>query len=100
MSEVQLNVDNMYNGSIEAIINGISSNRPFELINAIIAGTKLDFRSEKFIEGLKRAEQNEETLLGVPIKEFAIASLDVIGVRKYIGDNDRIKEMIRCKLNF
>ena len=75
MSEVQLNVDNMYNGSIEAIINGISSN-------------------------LKRAEQNEETLLGVPIKEFAIASLDVIGVRKYIGDNDRIKEMIRCKFNF
>lgn len=100
MSNVQINVDNMHNGSISTIMNGITSDSPFELLNAIIAGTKLGLRGKEFIEGLKKAQQNEEVLMGIPIKEFAIASLEVLGIQKYLGDNERIKEMIQCKFNF
>ena len=100
MSNVQTTINEMHNGSIEIILQGISSTTPLILLNAIIAGTKLGIKEKEFVEGLKKAEQSEEMLMGVPIKEFASASLEILEIQKYLGDNNRVKEMVQCKLNF
>lgn len=100
MNNSQLKVKAMHDGSIEEILNGIKSNNTFELINAIIAGTRMNIKDNKFVDRLESAMKNEETLLGVPVYEFATASLDILGIKKYKGNNRRIKEMIQSELKF
>lgn len=100
MSDVQSNINNMHNGSTVAIINGISSRSSIEVLNAIVAGTRLKLKDKMFVKSLEKAKDNEESLMGIPIKEFAIASLDILNIQKYSGDSDRVREMIQCELKF
>lgn len=100
MSEIQFNVDNMYDGSTVAILNGISSMSSVEVLNAIVAGTRLKLKDKEFIKGLEKAGNNEEALMGIPIKEFAMAALDILNIEKYSGNSVRVREMIQCGLKF
>lgn len=100
MSDIQAEIDKMHNGSIESIMKGISSDIPIVILNAIIAGTRLELKNIVFTEGINKTKRSAEVLLGVPIRNFAIASLDVLGIEKYLGDDIRIKELIDCKFRF
>ena len=39
-------------------------------------------------------------MMGVQISEFAKASLDILGIKEYRGDEKRIKDMIESKFEF
>lgn len=97
MDNIQVRVDSMRNGSVTAIMNGIHSDCPFELLNAIIAGTKIHLLDIEFIECVKAATKIEIVMMGVPLSDFAIAALETLGIQKYSGNNQRIKELIQCK---
>ena len=84
----------MHAGNREEIIAGIHSETPIIVMNAVIAGVRQGVRDEKYIEGLRKAAENEITLLHISIKDVAIAGLDVLGIEKYEGDDSRIKEYI------
>ena len=100
MSDIQFNIDKMHDGSIETIMQGISSDTPIELLNSIIAGTKLRIKEKSFVDGVEKATKSEVALMGIPLKEFAVASLEILGIRRYLGENERIKAMIQCEFNF
>lgn len=93
-------IDEMSNGNVESIISGIYSDSSYTVLNAIIAGTKNNVSDKKFIEGVKKAVDDETTFLGIPLYKFAIASLHCLGVKMYIGSDKTIKEMIGTKFQF
>lgn len=100
MNDIQVKIDEMHSGIVEAIMQGISSDTPIVILNAIISGTKLGLKNNVFVEGIKKAKANKEILMGIPLKEFAIASLEILGIEKYLGDSKRIKDLIKCEFNF
>lgn len=98
MTKVQTKIDAMHKGNINAITNGISSRVPIVALNAILAGTQHDLHDPVFIEGVKQATENNETILGIPMKSFATASLHLLGEKKYAGKDTIIISMIDAKL--
>lgn len=100
MNNIQQRVDNMHKGSVSDIMGGIYSDCLFERLNAIIAGTRIHLLDKKFVDCVKAETETETTLMGVPVKEFAVASLEVLEIQKYSGDNPRVKGLIQCKFNF
>lgn len=98
MTKVQTRIDDMHNGNINAITNGISSRVPIVALNAILAGTQRNLHDPVFVEGVKQAEESNEILLGIPLKSFATASLHLLGEKKYAGDDKLIIAMIDTKM--
>ena len=100
MNSIKERIDEIHNGSVKAIMDGITSSSPIEFLNAMIFGTRLGIVNAKFIESVKNAENNETVMMGVQISEFAKASLDILGIKEYRGDEKRIKDMIESKFEF
>lgn len=100
MNSIKERIDEIHNGSVKAIMDGITSSSPIEFLNAMIFGTRLGIDNAKFIESVKNAENNETVMMGVRISEFAKASLDILGIKEYRGDEKRIKDMIESKFEF
>ena len=100
MNSIKERIDEIHNGSVKAIMDGITSSSPIEFLNAMIFGTRLGIDNAKFIESVKNAENNETVMMGVQISEFAKASLDILGIKEYRGDEKRIKDMIESKFEF
>lgn len=98
MTKVQMKINDMHNGNIDAIMNGISSPVPIVVLNAILAGTQRNLHNAAFVDGVKKASQNNETILGIPIKAFAAASLHLLDEEKYSGKDTVILTMINSKL--
>jgi len=93
----QMQVNKMYQGSREDILNGIKSNSTYLVGNAILAGMILHERSPEFVEGLQIAKNNPDARMGWSIEDVARAALDVCGVEKYQGNSDHAKQLIACK---
>lgn len=70
---------------------------PLIVLNVSTPSSMLE---KKFIESVKNAENNETVMMGVQISEFAKASLDILGIKEYRGDEKRIKDMIESKFEF
>jgi len=98
MTKAQMRIDDMHKGNVDAIVSGISSPVPIVVLNAILAGTQHHLLNAAFVEGVKRASESDETLLGVPLKSFAAASLHLLGEKKYSGKDSAILTMIDSKL--
>ena len=98
MTTVQTKIDAMHKGNIAAIMDGISSHVPIVALNAILAGTQHNLHESAFVEGVKRFAENNEALLGIPLKSFATASLHLLGEKKYDGKDKIIISMIDAKM--
>ena len=84
----------MYNGDVSAILDGIYSDSPILVLNAILAGTRMELRSDVFVYGVEQATNNDSTLLNLSISQCAHASLDILGIRKYTGEDNNILALI------
>ena len=84
---------------VDEIRNGIKSQLPIVVMNAIITGAENRIRDEQFIDGLRRQTENDTLLLNLRIGDFAIAALDVLGVEEYSGSNKTILELIKGQFN-
>lgn len=94
-------INKMSSGNFEAILYGAHSNIPILNLNAIIFGTKYLLKDTDFINIIKSSFLNSNiTFFGVEIKKIATASLHLLGVKKYTGEDHFIKELIDSKFNF
>lgn len=93
-------IDEMRNNNLEAIIYGIQSEVPILNLNAIIFGTKFNVTNLEFINRIKDELVNSKvTLFGVELNNYAIASLHLLGVKKYEGNNETIKRIIKSNFD-
>jgi hypothetical protein len=96
--DTQTLINAMHRGDNNAILNGISSPVPVVVLNAIIAGTQRNLRDTTFIDGVKKAGTSHETLLGIPVKSVAAASLHLLDVQEYSGNDSMVLAMIDSRL--
>lgn len=101
MTDLQAKIAAMYQGDLQEILSGICDERQILVVNAIITGTRQKIRDTAFVERLHQLTADSETkLLNVPISFFAIAALDILGIKRYTGDDEYIKKLIDSKLQF
>ena len=96
--DTQTLINAMHKGDIDAILNGISSPVPVAVLNAILVGTQRNLRDTAFIDGVKKAGKSQENLLGIPLKSVAAASLHLLNVQEYSGNDSMVLAMIDSKL--
>ena len=87
MSDIQKVINRMHDGYEDAIIAGVWSSAPIVVINAIIAGAKHEVKDVSFLNGVVKAEEREDVFMGIQMKSVAAAALDVLGAKKYAGDD-------------
>lgn len=80
-------INEIIKGDITEIISGIKSDNPIVVANAIIYGTKFNLNDLEFNERLKYLKNSDEEVLNIPIKSLANASLSLLGIEKYTGDD-------------
>ena len=98
MTDTQKLIDQMHAGDISVIVDNIQDKTPILVLNAIMAGVKIKLKDKAFIDGLKKAEENEVALLGLPIQKVATAALHLLGQRKYNGKDSVIISLIESGL--
>lgn len=94
MSNAQEIINKMHTGDINAILDGICSDSPILILNAILSGTRMGLHNDVFVHGVKQATKNDTALLHLSISQCAHASLDILGIRKYMGEDSYILELI------
>lgn len=98
MTDTQKLIDQMHAGDISVIVDNIQEKTPILVLNAIMAGVKIELRNKAFIDGLLKAEKNDVALLGLPIQKAATAALHLLGQRKYNGKDPVIISLIESGL--
>ncbi len=85
----------------DAIISGIHSDIPILNLNAIIYGTRYKYNDPEFIDTMKlRFADSKITFFGMELSEFVSASLHLLGVQEYAGDDLLVKNLIRSQFDF
>ena len=86
---MQQEIDEMYNGNVDAIVAGVQSENDYLIMNAILSGAQQGIKNGGFLAGIKKACDSESVLLGIPLKSVAEAAYCFLTEESYLG-NDRI----------
>lgn len=87
--------------SDDKLIQMLMDKNPITVCNAICEIAKSPLHSSKERDELIKLCDNKETFWNnYLISDFAEAALDIIGVQKYIGDRNEVKQLIESKLVF
>lgn len=81
------NVERMYAGDVNAILDGFINGGTFNVVNAIICSAKHRVSNNAVVTQIEKHRQNDTLVMGLPISAFANAALEVIGTQKYTGDD-------------
>jgi len=100
LNETQKIIDRMHAGNTEEILRNISSETPILVLNAMLAGIKIGLKEPFFIEGVRKAEENEAVLLNVPVCKIATAVLHLLNAKPYTGTDRQILELIESKFEW
>ena len=57
-------------------------------------------RDSRIIEAIKTCKNDNDLIYAFRVSDFAVASLDVLGVEKYVGDNPQILELVESNFTF
>lgn len=99
--EIQTLIDQMADNNACAILKGINSDIPILNLNAIIFGTKYKFNNNDFVNTIKeRFVDSNIKFFGTELKCFAIASLHLLNVQKYVGSDRTILRLIESNFYF
>ena len=91
----------MVDNNVSALMEGINSNIPILNLNAIIFGTRYKFNNDDFINTIKeRFVDSNIKFFGTELKCFAIASLHLLNVQKYVGTDRTILRLIESNFYF
>lgn len=97
MTKTQMLIDEMHKGNAKIITENIVSSTPIIVLNAIMAGTKMGIKSPAFLNGVAAAEESSVVLLGIPLRNFATASLHLLGKKEYTGEDPSIISIINSR---
>lgn len=95
MKSLQNKVDSMHSGNVEAILSGVSSKNDYLIMNALLCGAKMKLKDKGFMAGLELARNNEAVLLGFPLKSIAEAATHFVTGKKYEGNDELVKTLIK-----
>ncbi len=98
MSDKQIIINQILSGNEPIISAGIYSDSAIVALNAILAGTRHTVKNSTFIDGIRNISTNStDTIMGIPLRKYAIASLHILGEEQYSGDDAIIKHFIQSR---
>lgn len=86
--------------SNNAIIEYLTGTNEHNRLMALLEIARTKNVTPSIISLIKLQKDNDFKLFGNPIKSFALATLHLIGVEEYTGDDLLVKDLIECKMNF
>lgn len=90
--DVQKMIVLMEQNDVNAILCGIHSTLPILNLNAIIFGTKFKIKNPDFISEMKNnLIKSNVKFFGTKLSSFVIASLHILGIQKYSGNDTFIR---------
>lgn len=99
--DVQNVINRMADHDTKAIIYGISSDIAILNLNAVIFGTKFKMKDSEFVETMKNTLINSETkFFGIELNKFVLASLHLLQVQEYVGDDETVNRIIKSNFDF
>ena len=93
-------VKRMIGGNIPAILSCLTSHRPLHrACGAMFAGL-YHVKDDAVVNTIIRMKKDLTAIDGYTVGDFAVASLDVLGVEKYTGDRQEMKGLIATGFKF
>jgi hypothetical protein len=90
----------MQSGDISAIKRGFNAQGAIYNMNAIVWTTKNKLKNIELISNIKALKNNDISINGRTVGQFATASLDILNIEKYNGNDILIKELIKSNFDF
>lgn len=100
LTDLKEMVYNMSIGDESAIYNGLNHNGAVIRMNGIMFAANFKFKKSSIIDAIKKLTEDNTEFNGYTVSQFAFAALDVIGIEKYQGNDENIKELIDYKFVF
>ena len=93
-------IDDMWDGHKEAVVQGLKHSGALYRANGIINAARYQMKSNDIIQEINSLLKDDVIIIcGVRVCDFAIAALDILGYKKYHGDDEYITRMILSKFD-
>lgn len=93
-------IEKMKKGEKQAIIDGLSHSGAIYRMNAISFSSIFNVRDDEVKERIKSLKDDDITLDGYSVSDFAMAALDLMKIEKYTGGKASVKNLIDSKFDF
>ena len=91
---------NGQNGDEASILELLNHKGAIYRINGIINSVRHKMSCKKIVDRIKSLCEDNISIDGYFVSEFAFAALDLLGESHYDGTNSKINNLISCKLEF
>ena len=88
-------IDSMHAQDIEAIQYGLNSDVWIMKINALWGACKIKDLSDELKSKIVSLQDDNLKYNGYAVSDFATAAMDILGLKKYTGDDDIRKGLIQ-----
>lgn len=93
-------IEKIQNGDKNAVLQGLAHSGAFYRVNATINAVRYGIREPALKIYLDRLKQDKVIMNGYRVSDFAISALDILGFEKYVGNDLRIRALIKSKFIF
>jgi hypothetical protein len=93
-------IKKMQSGDISTLKNGFNAKGAIYRVNAIAWATKNNIIDEELIAYIKKSINDNTLISGYTVGQFALASLDILNIQKYQGDDISVKNLIKSNFDF
>ncbi len=66
-------------------------------VNGIFSAVNHKIKSQNIVDKIKELKSDNTVISGYFVSDFAVAALDVLGIEKYNGNVEKIKDLIGSK---
>lgn len=87
-------------GDVSALKRGFDAKGAIYHINAIAWTTKNNIKNAGLISSIKKLTNDNTLISGYTVGQFALASLDILNIQKYQGDDVSVKNLIESNFDF
>ena len=81
-------------GNRSEIVRGLNSENKCLRLDGLLWAAYHEINDEKVIERIRELKSDEESAMGFKVCDYAIAALDVLGIERYQGNDDRLSDLI------
>ena len=82
-------------GNRSEIERGLNSDNKCLRLDGLLWATYHNINDENVIERIRELKYDEESAMGFKVSDYAVAALDILGVEKYQGGDERLSDLIK-----
>lgn len=88
-------IEEMQKGNRKAIVEAIESSSPILQLNGLMFASKYSVYEAS--EAVRKLDCKDNKFMGTPLSNFKTATMHLLDIAEYKGDEKQIKDMIKSK---